>query len=175
MKSTSLFAVGLILSASTAFAQAPAAGQKLGLAQSMNVYFPNSDITDPEPGGLHAVNPVTGERVWYAPPVAPTLCKGTPAQGCSGAQSAAATAIPGAIFSGANDGGMRAYSTSDGSILWTYDSNRDYETVNGVPAKGASIIGPGPVVVGGMLFFNSGYGQNRGRAGNVLLAFGLDQ
>jgi len=35
MKSTSLFAVGLILSASTAFAQAPAAGQKLGLAQSM--------------------------------------------------------------------------------------------------------------------------------------------
>jgi hypothetical protein len=29
-------------------------------------------------------------------------------------------------------------------------------------------------VVGGMLFFNSGYGQNRGRAGNVLLAFGVE-
>jgi polyvinyl alcohol dehydrogenase (cytochrome) len=138
-----------------------------------NVYFPNSDITDPEPGGLHAVDPVTGERVWYVPPV-PTLCKGTIASGCSPAQSAAATAIPGAILSGAADGGMRAYSTKDGSIFWTYDTNRDYETVNGVPAKGASIIGPGPVVVGGMLFFNSGYGQNRGRAGNVLLAFGVD-
>jgi polyvinyl alcohol dehydrogenase (cytochrome) len=138
-----------------------------------NVYFPNSDITDPAPGGLHAVDPSTGQRVWYAPPVTP-LCKGTPASGCSSAQSAAATAIPGAIFSGSADGGMRAYSTTDGSILWTYDSNRDYQTVNGVPAKGASIIGPGPVVVGGMLFFNSGYGQNRGRAGNVLLAFGVE-
>jgi len=139
-----------------------------------NVYFPNSDITDPEPGGLHAVDPATGQRVWYAPPVTPLLCKGTPAQGCSPAQSAAVTAIPGAIFSGANDGGMRAYSTKDGSIFWTFDSNRDFETVNGVPAKGASIIGPAPVVVGGMVFFNSGYGQNRGRAGNVLLAFGVD-
>jgi polyvinyl alcohol dehydrogenase (cytochrome) len=138
-----------------------------------NVYFPNSDITDPAPGGLHAVDPLTGQRVWYAPPVAP-LCSGTPGSGCSSAQSAAVTAIPGAIFSGAADGGMRAYSTSDGSILWTYDTNRDFETVNGVPAKGASIIGPGPVVVGGMLFFNSGYGQNRGRAGNVLLAFGVE-
>ena len=137
-----------------------------------NVYFPNSDITDPAPGGLHAVDPATGQRVWYAPPVAP-LC-GAQGNGCSGAQSAAVTAIPGAIFSGSNDGGMRAYSTKDGSILWTFDTNRDFQTVNGVPAKGASILGPGPVVAGGMLFFNSGYGQNRGRAGNVLLAFGLD-
>jgi polyvinyl alcohol dehydrogenase (cytochrome) len=104
--------------------------------------------------------------------VAP-LC-GEPRNGCSSALSAAVTAIPGAIFAGSNDGGMRAYSTTDGSILWTFDTNRDFETVNGVPAKGASILGPGPVVAGGMLFFNSGYGQNRGRPGNVLLAFGVE-
>ena len=39
---------------------------------------------------------------------------------------------------------MRAYSTKDGFILWTFDTNRDFQTVNGVPAKGASILGPGP-------------------------------
>ena len=139
-----------------------------------NVYFPNSDITNPAPapGGLHAVDPVTGQRVWYTPPV-PPLC-GEPRNGCSSALSAAITAIPGAIFAGSNDGGMRAYSTKDGSILWTFDTNREFQTVNGVPAKGASILGPGPVVAGGMLIFNSGYGQNRGRPGNVLLAFGVE-
>jgi polyvinyl alcohol dehydrogenase (cytochrome) len=44
--------------------------------------------------------------------------------------------------------------------------------VNGVKAVGGSIDGPGPVVVNGMLYFNSGYFL--GRPGNVLLAFGLD-
>jgi len=46
--------------------------------------------------------------------------------------------------------------------------------VNGVPAKGASISGPGPVIAGGMLYINSGYGALGGRPGNVLLAFGIE-
>ena len=69
---------------------------------------------------------------------------------------------------------MRGYSTKDGSLIWEYDTNRTFETVNGVPANGASISGPGPVVAGGMLYVNSGYGALGGRAGNVLLAFGAD-
>ena len=69
---------------------------------------------------------------------------------------------------------MRGYSTKDGSLIWEFDTNRDFETVNGVPAKGASISGPGPVVAGGMLYVNSGYGALGGRPGNVLLAFGID-
>ena len=37
------------------------------------------------------------------------------------------------------------------------------------------MIGPGPVIAGGMLFVNSGYGGTfGGRAGNVLLALGLE-
>jgi polyvinyl alcohol dehydrogenase (cytochrome) len=83
--------------------------------------------------------------------------------------------IPGVVFSGSNDGAIRAYSAKDGSILWEYDTNRSFETVNGVPAKGASIMGPsGPTVVGGMVFVNSGYGTTGGRPGNVLLAFGFE-
>jgi polyvinyl alcohol dehydrogenase (cytochrome) len=82
--------------------------------------------------------------------------------------------IPGVVFSGANDGWLRAYSTMNGSILWEFDTNRPFETVNGVAAKGASMIGPGPVVVGGMVYVNSGYAGFGGRPGNVLLAFGVD-
>jgi polyvinyl alcohol dehydrogenase (cytochrome) len=78
------------------------------------------------------------------------------------------------VLSAGLDGGLRAYSTSDGKVLWTFDTNRSFDTVNGVVAKGGSMDGPGPVVVGGMLFVNSGYGGMVGRAGNVLLVFALE-
>ena len=113
----------------------------------------------------------TGERVWLA---APPPAKCGSGRGCNAAQSAALTAVPGAVFSGSNDGALRAYSTTDGSIVWEFDTNREFRTVNGVPARGASMIGPGPAIVGGMLYVNSGYGAFGGRAGNVLLAFGVD-
>ena len=134
-------------------------------------YFAVSDITRPKPGGLHAVALATGERIWTTAPAAPKCGTG---RGCNAAQSAALTVIPGAIFSGSNDGALRAYSTENGTVLWEFDSNREFKTVNGVPAHGASMIGPGPAVAGGMIFVNSGYGAFGGRAGNVLLAFGVN-
>ncbi len=136
-----------------------------------HAYFAVSDITRPRPGGLHAVALATGAAVWTAPPAAP-VCR--PGRGCNAAQSAALTVIPGAILSGANDGALRAYSTETGAVLWEFDSNREFTTVNGVHAHGASMIGPGPAVAGGMVFVNSGYGAFGGRAGNVLLAFGVN-
>ena len=78
------------------------------------------------------------------------------------------------LFVGAMDGGLRAYGTKDGSILWEFDTNKDFSTVNGVPAKGASINGAGAAIANGMLYINSGYGALGGRPGNVLLAFGVD-
>jgi polyvinyl alcohol dehydrogenase (cytochrome) len=140
-------------------------------ADADNAYFPVADLTAPQPGGLHAVNLMTGERVWYAPPADPLLC-GERTRACSPAQSAAITVVDGVVFSGAFDGGLRAYSTGDGSVVWTLDTNGEWETLNGVPARGGSINGPGPIAVGGMLFVNSG--DYRGRTGNVLLAFGVD-
>jgi polyvinyl alcohol dehydrogenase (cytochrome) len=134
-------------------------------------YFSAADYLTPAPGGIHGVRLETGERVWYTPPK-PPLC-GTSA-GCSAAQSAAPTVIPGVVFSGSADGGIRAYSTKDGSIVWEFETNRDFETVNGVTAKGGSMDGPGPVVAGGMLYVTSGNGGLVGRPGNVLLAFGLE-
>jgi polyvinyl alcohol dehydrogenase (cytochrome) len=117
-------------------------------------------------GGLTALKVSNGEKVWYAPP-APC----GPAPGCSPAQPAAVTAIPGVVFSGSDDGHLRAYATEDGRVLWDVDTIREFETVNGVKAKGGSMDGAGPVIAGGMLFVNSGYARNGGIPGNVLLAF----
>ena len=138
-------------------------------ADAERAYFAVSDITTSQPGGLHAVNLATGMRAWFTPPRPPACGSG---RGCNAAQSAAVTAIPGAVLSGSNDGSLRAYSTATGEVLWEFDTNRDFSTINGVPAKGASMIGPGAVVAGGMVYVNSGYGAFGGRPGNVLLAFG---
>ncbi len=119
-------------------------------------------------GGIHGIDLDTGLRAWFTPPQ-PLLCE--PGAGCSATQSAAVTAIPGAVFSGAADGGMRAYSARDGELLWTFDANREFETINGIRANGASFDGPGPVVVDGMVYFLSGNAGFVGRPGNVLLAF----
>jgi polyvinyl alcohol dehydrogenase (cytochrome) len=136
-----------------------------------HAYFPVADVGAPQPGGLHAVKLATGERAWFAPPIAMLLC-GRPARGCTAAQSAAITVIPGAVLSGAFDGGLRAYSTKDGSVVWEFDTNREFLTTNRVRAKGGSLNGPAPVVAGGMLFVSSG--DYRGRPGNVLLALAID-
>ena len=56
-------------------------------------------------------------------------------------------------------------------MIWDFDTNREFLTINGVPAKGASINGPAPVVAGGMVYVGSG--DYRSRTGNVLLAFAV--
>jgi polyvinyl alcohol dehydrogenase (cytochrome) len=131
-------------------------------------YFPVSDIRTPKPGGLHAVGLTSGERAWYQPPPPLKCATGT---GCSAALISAPTLIPGVLFSGSNDGALRAHSTKDGAVIWEFDTNREFETLNGVKAGGGAIQGPGPTIVGGMLYLNSGYGDHLGRPGNVLLAF----
>jgi len=133
-------------------------------------YFAVSDIFTPAPGGLHAVNLQNGRRVWYSPPLPPSCTAGPR---CNAAQAAAISVIPGIVFSGANDGTLRAYSSQTGAILWESNTDREFQTVNGVPAKGASMLGPGPTIAGGMVYVSSGYGAFGGRPGNVLLAYGL--
>ena len=117
-------------------------------------------------GGLTALRIENGEKAWYA---APASCGSR--SPCSPAQPQAVTAIPGVVFSGSVDGHLRAFNTEDGRVIWDFDTVRDYQTVNGVRARGGSLDGAGPVIAGGTLFVNSGYARNGGLAGNVLLAF----
>src|SRR6185437_10698827 len=118
-------------------------------------------------GGVTTFRIADGHLQWKTP--APACGERRP---CSPAQSAAVTAIPGAVFSGSLDGHLRAYADSDGKIVWDFDTARPFDTVNHVAAKGGSLDVSGPVVAGGMLFVVSGYPQFGGMPGNVLLAFG---
>jgi len=146
-------------------------GQWGAASDGVNAYIGTGDGLSPNAGGMHAVNLETGKRVWSMPPQ-PKLC-GT-VRGCGSSQAAAISAIPGAVFSAGADGGVRAYASADGSIVWTFDTNRPFKTVNGVEANGGSMDASGVVVSGGMLYVNSGYGGVVGRAGNVLLAFRVE-
>jgi polyvinyl alcohol dehydrogenase (cytochrome) len=133
-------------------------------------YFAVADQFGQNPGGVHAVDIATGDRVWFARPGEP-LCGQGP--GCSTAQSAALTSIPGVVFAGSADGGIRAHDAETGEVIWEFDTNVDFESVNGIPVSGGSIDGPGPVVSGGMLYVTSGNGGIVGAPGNALLAFGV--
>ena len=112
----------------------------------------------------------TGEEVW-SKPAADKLC-GT-ARGCScGAGRGADRDSRHRLLR--IDGRRRARLLSDdGSIVWQFDTNKEFETVNGVTANGGAIDGPGPVVADGMVYVMSGYVSLIGRPGNVLLAFGV--
>ena len=147
-------------------------GQWGAAADEQNAYIGVSDLQTQTPGGLRALKLTTGEMAWSMEPQT-RLCNAQQPS-CRAAQGGAVTVIPGAVLSGSLDGGMRAYSTKDGSIIWTFDTNRSFDTVNGVTATGGGIEGPGAIVAGGMVFFNSGYGGVLNRPGNVLLAFGTD-
>jgi len=159
-----------------------ASNNGFGGAFDGELYFKPLPFAD-QTGALAAIRATTGERVWYTTVPRPAGCPELPAgrgssdaqaQGCHSGNWAGATAIPGAVFTGSRDGILRAYSSRDGKIIWEYRTNREYETVNGVAGKGGGIGGPGPTIVGGMLFTGSGYDILFGATGNVLLAFGLE-
>jgi polyvinyl alcohol dehydrogenase (cytochrome) len=119
-------------------------------------------------GGLFALKVDSGDTAWQTPH------PGCVKSGCSPAQSAAVSAIPGVVFSGGVDGHLRAYSAKDGRIIWDVDTEREYKTINGVKAHGGSLDESGAVIVGGMVYVNSGYFFQGSAPGNVLLAFSVD-
>jgi len=127
-------------------------------ADEQLAYFPVTRAS--QPLGVAALRLQTGEIAWRA---APPEGGGAPV-----------TVIPGVLFFGSSAGKIFAYSTADGRALWQFDTAREFETVNGVTARGGTINAAGPVVAKGMLFVPSGYSElGNGVRGNVLLAFGL--
>ena len=119
-------------------------------------------------GVAHALDPDTGDLIWKY-----RFGQGSGLGGQWGATSDGETVYFG-VGDGQsqNPGGLRAYSTKDGSVLWQFDTNKEFTTVNGVKATGASIDGSPLIVAGGMIFVNSGYGGIAARPGNVFMAFG---
>ncbi len=129
-------------------------------ADNRQAYFPVT-VTD-DRLGLAAVSIASGEIAWRAKP---PIGGGAPV-----------TVIPGVVFFGSSTGTVYAFSTSDGHAIWTFDTARAFETVNGVEARGGNINAAGPVVARGMVFVPSGYSDlGNGVRGNVLLAFGVSK
>ena len=142
-----------------------------GATDGSLVYFPVSDWHDSHPeegGGLFALQIATGAKAWYAPPAKPACVK---LPGCSQAQFTPPSAIPGVVFVGSQDGHLRAHDADNGTVLWDFDTVRDFQSVSGVAARGGSIGAPGPTISDGMVFLDAGYG---GLHGNALLAFSVD-
>lgn len=138
-----------------------------------NVYVPVADVSGAaRKPGLTALKIATGELLWHVP--APKVPCSWGTTRCNNSQSAAASVIPGIVFSGTADGHLRAYSTRDGAIVWDFDTAKPLDTVNGGRTKGGALDGGGPVIVNGVLYTNSGYGRLIGQPGNLLLAFTVD-
>jgi polyvinyl alcohol dehydrogenase (cytochrome) len=112
-------------------------------------------------GGMGAMDIATGKRLWLSPL--------NSADNVS--YASATTAFPGVVLQGSSDGKLQAVSAIDGKLLWSFDTRRDFETVNGVKAHGGSISAPGPIVADGMVLVGSGFAVLGGVPGNVLLAF----
>lgn len=142
-------------------------------ADAQNVYVPVADVSGPgRKPGITALSSATGKQLWYVP-APPANCSWGTVR-CNNSQSAAATIIPGVVFSGTVDGHLRAYSTKDGTIIWDYDTAQPIATVNASQTKGGAVDGGGPTIANGILYTNSGYGRIVGQPGNLLLAFTVD-
>lgn len=131
------------------------------------------------PGTLFAVNPADGKILWKTPNPADGCTTGGAAQYpavCVLAHGPAASSSPGLVWEGSNDGKFRAYDSSTGEVLWSYDTIRTFTGVNGIKGMGSAITGTGggAVISNGMVYVQSGYWPEYStEQGHVLLAFGL--
>lgn len=152
-------------------------GVEFGMAAAAGrLFVPIADMKDGHDGrkysspphpGLYALDAADGRVIWSHP--APDDCGARPF--CDSGITAAITAIPDVVFAGHLDGRLRAYDARTGRVLWHFDALRQFATVSGAMAQGGSFDGPGPVVRGGYVVVNSGYGLYFHMPGNVLLAF----
>jgi polyvinyl alcohol dehydrogenase (cytochrome) len=127
-----------------------------GSADDKNVYY------GLQSGGIVALDMATGSKVWYTQLAKP---------GSRVSNSAASSTIPGVSFVAGSDGKLHAVATDDGHVVWEYNTARDFDTVNKVPAHGGAINSIGPSIVDGMLYIASGYAVTGTSSGNVLLCF----
>lgn len=142
-----------------------------------NAYVPVQDMDADmlADGSFTAVDLVTGKQVWRIEKMTPE-CEGKPAPPCSNAFGLPSTVANDIVFTGSADGLLRAYRNATGELVWSFDTARDYETVNGIKGYGGGLGYGGAVIADNRLFVTSGndYAQFA-MPGNVLLMFELDE
>ncbi len=122
--------------------------------------------------GLHALQIPDGTPIWST--IEEDRCGEKPVEwACAPGISAAISATDELIFTGAMDGWLKIYEAKTGKEVWAFNTHRDFDSVNGVKAYGATVDSDGPVIYEDQFFITSGYAKYGGKAGNVLLAFEL--
>lgn len=129
-----------------------------------------ADGADP---GLFALDVNNGEVLWayhHQPDCSGDRRERLRSCASSYGMSAATLLIDGAVVQGANDGFLKIFDTKTGEPIFSFDTARSFQTLNGVEARGGAIDNFSVWAANGTLFVQSGYGL-MGVPGNVLLAF----
>jgi polyvinyl alcohol dehydrogenase (cytochrome) len=140
------------------------------------VFAPNNLSTGPTADGaapgLHALDVNNGEILWsYLHQATCTEERAQHLRNCENTGMSSATLlIDGAVVQGSNDGYVKIFDAQRGEPIFSYDTARPFDTLNGVEAKGGAIDNFSIWAANGLLFVQSGYGL-MGVPGNVLLAF----
>ena len=147
-----------------------AANPDLGL-----VYIPISDVPampssrDPAPG-LYAINAADGSLQWSVARTA--QCE---ERGCWPGLSAAITAGPDIVVTGSLDSELEIYDAGNGKLLWSFNSAKEFPSVNGLVTNGGVFDAHGPMLADKQLIISSGYGSFGQKGGNALLVFKLKE
>ncbi|MBC7982555.1 MAG: PQQ-binding-like beta-propeller repeat protein [Candidatus Obscuribacterales bacterium] len=161
----------------------PSGGIHWGIAyDGRHVYAPINrayHTPTPPPGGkeksgIHAVDVMTGKRVWTF--AAEADCSGDRKKRVNACEtriglSGAPTVIDSAVVEGSLDGVLRIFDGQSGELLFSFNTARDFDSVNGIATKGGSIDNATIVASNGLLLVSSGYSLFNETPGNVLLAF----
>ncbi|RZI86770.1 MAG: hypothetical protein EOP38_00275 [Rubrivivax sp.] len=136
----------------------------------------NMKLIDKGRPGVYAVDLMTGAIVWEDHPTHVFTETGETVKSIFSAATSVTNDV--AIFSSL-DGVVHAYRSTDGKLLWKYDTAKPVTGVDGIAGNGGTIDQVGAYVGGNNMFVNSGYhhfgGRNAFQAGpgNALYVFKL--
>jgi len=130
--------------------------------------------------GLYVLNIDTGKELWKYK--ASRGCETTMAEyfqrqtmypQCSYyfAFSAAVSLANDVVFAPALDGKVRAFDSSNGSLLWQFNTAREFSTTAGTSAHGGAMDNVSVQFARNMVYMQSGYALFGQLPGNILLAF----
>lgn len=164
----------------------PLGGVHWGIAFDNDlVYAPITQVGRPIAGewegdpniksGIYALDAKTGKIKWQfnpePPPGTPLPSPGTRGGWRGNILSAAPAVIDGAVVSAALNGALYVNDAKTGKLLWSFETAKDYQGINGVAGKGGAIDSNSITAMNGLLLVNSGYGMFGQQGGNMLLAF----
>ncbi|MDE0931764.1 MAG: PQQ-binding-like beta-propeller repeat protein [Halioglobus sp.] len=138
------------------------------------VFVPINDrsaMNYPSPGtptpGLYALDIESGEPLWQFS--RNSRCDD---EQCMYGLSSAITATNDIVITASMDGYLEVINAADGKLLWSHDSWKTYESVNGVTVKGGSFDTHGPMIADDQVMVSSGYRYiSNQRGGNAFLVF----